>query len=669
MCAQARCAASLAAITWAIVAFGNSPNLAHSAPSGPVEPAGRILSINVSKRVSPAFGGESYGSAGTYELIEARVDALLNPDAAENAMIAGLKNAPRNAAGMVEYSFDMALLKPVDIAKSNGKLVYQVVNRGHGAIDLDGNSDAGTAFYMRQGYVFINAGWQGELRSNGRNLVAYLPIATESGDPIVQLIRQEVNPAAQALMNGRTVADGSTELIYPAAIADSKAAQLYVRQLEGDRWRRLPSTHLEFIDRAHVRLAPASGYDEGAIYDIVYRATEPVISGIGLALVRDLISFLRFDGRDGSGGANPLLCGDGVLPIRAAYAIGYSQSGRYLRFFLWQGFNQDSQGRRVFDGVMPVIAGARKGDFNRLFAQPGTSSTQHEWRRAPDNNFPFAYATLEDPVSSRVDGILARCAKSGTCPKVMHLDSGNEMASAFSWMLTTDAKGAAVEQPANVRLYYAAGLQHGPGDRMPGCRAEPVPYSWMPFQRALFVAMDQWVSEDLEPPATRYPNRANGSLVSLDAARKQWPKIPGHPFSAVRNVPGYWDYSLPLAGLIASYPVFTPRLNQDGNEMDGIVHPQIAVPLGTISGHSLRATGNAEGDQCLLQGEFLPFALDRAQRQAKRDPRLSIEQRYPGGNAEYRVKVSAAVHALVAERLLLPEDAAELSAASLPRRQ
>ena len=268
-------------------------------------------------------------------------------------------------------------------------MVYEVTNRGRGAIDLTGKTDEqsslNVADLMRRGAIVVNSAWQGELRGSAP-LIANFPVATDGKKAIVRPMRLELGFDASAT-RGLEGAKTPVPLPYPTSTVDKSQSRLYVRQNEADAWKELPAQHFDFPDRNQVKINPADGYDHGAIYDLVYPATEPVVAGVSFASVRDLISFLK-RGENG----NPLTV-QGRPVVKKAMAVGLSQSGRFLRVMLWQGFNADAQGHVVFDGLMPVIAGGRKGDFNRLFAIPGASSTQHFGTRYPDNGFPFAYTT------------------------------------------------------------------------------------------------------------------------------------------------------------------------------------------------------------------------------------------------------------------------------------
>ncbi len=427
----------------------------------------------------------------------------------------------------------------------------------------------------------------------------------------------------------------------------------------------VPAEAIALVDDHTLRIAPVP---DAAIYDIFYNATDPIVSGVGLGMPRDLVSFLRKDPGDGAMRINPLLGADGRPAVTHAYAYGISQSGRYLRTFLWQGFNRDVDGDRVFDGLLPIIAGGKKGYFNQLFAVPGQIPGELSGHR-DTAIWPFAYPVLDDPLSGTSDGILKRCIDSGDCPKIIHIDSENEVVGGYGWLLTTRPDGGAIEpQPDNLRLYALAGADHGFGGWRPGfaiCRAPmAAPVSIVPFLRAAFGLIDDWVRHGKPPPDSRYPTLADGTLVTLEEAAASWPAIPGTPFNAVRNIAEHWVADAPLPRSTGRYPLLTWAIDADGNVQDGIAHPLIAVPTGTMSGTSVRKAGHASEDLCPLAGEYFPFARTRAERLAVGDPRRSLEERYPGGDAELAAHRRQRAEALAAAGFLLPADIEEVSYAS-----
>ena len=383
--------------------------------------------------------------------------------------------------------------------------------------------------------------------------------------------------------------------------------------------------------------------------------------GIGFAAMRDAISFLRYESADRDGNPNPLAAHG--LPTTAV-SLGISQSGRMLRDFLYQGFNEDVAGRIVFDGMHPNIAGSRKTFTNYQFGQPGRWQKQHEDHVYPGDQFPFTYATLTDPLSGRTDGLQERCSVSNTCPKIVHSDGEAELWQARASLVVTDPEGGHVELPDNVRVYLLSGTQHGGG---PGVHTRPPsrgmcqnlsnPLALADTRTALSVALYEWAAKGVEPPASRFPTVAGGGLVA--ASDLGFPAIPGVKYSGSYNPLHLADHrSLPpMYG--DAYTVLVGRIDADGNMVDGVQHPNLVAPVGTHTGWNLRRAGFGEGGQCAGTGSFIPFASTDADREASGDPRRSLEERYPT-HAAYVEAVSAAADALVGERLLLPGDAAAI---------
>ena len=378
--------------------------------------------------------------------------------------------------------------------------------------------------------------------------------------------------------------------------------------------------------------------------------------GIGFAAIRDLVSFLRHD----TTAKNPIRG-----RVRHTLGFGISQSGRVLRDLVHLGFNQDLNGERVFDAIFPVVSGSRRTFINFAFAQPGRYSRQHEDHAFLDDQFPFTYPTLTDPLSGKTDGIMRRAAETGVSPKVMHLDADSDMWAARASLVATDPAGKDVAMPEDVRIYLASSTQHAVhkpaakhASQLPG---NPLGYSsWM---RALLIALTEWVEKGTPPPASRFPSRAEGSLTTREAAERAFPRIPGVNFPGVLNELHLRDHSVepPIDG--AEYPVFVNALDEDGNSLGGLRHPILAAPLGTHTGWAVRVPGYAEGDLFTVQGSYIPFPATEAERISTGDPRRSIEARYPSHDA-WAARVIAAVEKLVGERLLLREDADRLIAAA-----
>ena len=632
---------------------------------------GGILRLEISSHVSPVFEGRVFGEVGAYESIDGTIHGALDPAHPRNATIVNLDKAPRNGDGHVEYRSDFSLLKPLDTARGNGWLMYDVVNRGNKLAltrlnkGAEGNrtvtaAHAGDGFLMRRGFSVIWSGWQTGVPMGGDRLEATLPIATGANGPITAMSREEFiaegfGPGDAFLREISEKAFVGT-LTYPAAGMDPVKATLTVREREQDPRTTPPDLTWRYLDATHVEITRAAGFDRGAIYEFVYPAQDPAVMGIGFAAIRDLVAFLRHDDTS----KNPLRGA-----IRHTLGFGISQSGRVLRDMAHLGYNQDLNENPVFDAMFPIVSGSRRTDIDRAFAQPGRYSRQHEDHSFLDDQFPFTYPTLTDPISGKTDGISRAAVAAGVHPKIMHLDADSDIWAARASLVGTDTAGNDTAMPNDVRIFIASSTQHAvhkPGaahlGQLPG---NPLGYrAWM---RALTVALTEWVEFGTPPPASRFPSRAAGDLVSLAEAAEMFPRIPGVRFPDVLNELRLRDHSVEPPKEGAAYPVWVQSTDPDGNSRGGLRHPILAAPLGTHTGWSVRIPGYAEGDLFTVQGSYIPFAATEAERAAAGDPRPSLEARYPSHEV-WAAKVAAAAEHLVRERLLLPEDAEEFIAAA-----
>jgi hypothetical protein len=638
-----------------------------AAPAASSAPGSRLTRLEIVSRQT-AFGGMSFGDVGPYEILTGQAFAVADP--ARDDGIVDLANAPRNSGGLVEYRFDVQILKPVDVRKGNGILVYEVNNRGrrlmYGYFNEGGPgyeaANVGNAFLMKRGYTVAWSGWTDGESTPGSlaapaPLFAALPVATDRGRPIVATAREEWIRDAEPAISGR--------LTYPAATLDQSKASLTYRQNEADPRRPLPAAHWSYVDDRTVKVTPPPGADAGTIYEFIYQATRPVVAGLGFAGIRDFVSFLRFAAADDAGNANPLYV-DGRPVLTVAVSTGTSQSGRVQRDFLYQGFNRDAAGRKVFDGMNPIVAGGRRTFVNHRFAQPGRFTRQHEDHLYPMDEFPFTYATTTDRLTGRTDGLLARCTASRTCPLVAQVDTDSESYASPGSLVVTDPSGEPIDLPAGVRYYYLA-TAHLQGNG--GCRDAAHAVSPFPYYRAAFDGLVRWVKDGTLPPPSRAPSRQDGTYVTLEQQRRQYPAIPGRPFNDRMSAIGVRDFSVfPPTESARKYPQFVPRLDRDGNIVAGVLIPEVVAPVATLSGKAVRGDGFAAGEICGVNGSSIPFPKTKAERIARADPRMSLEERYPGGQAEYAAKYKAAADKLVAERYLLAEDGAKLAAeARLPQ--
>jgi hypothetical protein len=399
---------------------------------------------------------------------------------------------------------------------------------------------------------------------------------------------------------------------------------------------------------------PANGFDAGALYEVTYTARDPAVLGLGFAATRDVVSFLRRS----TNPANPLAAGGNT--VQRAIGFGVSQSGRFLRDFLYLGFNEDLAGAMVFEGLMPHVAGSRRMATNARFGLPGRNPRHPQDPAWQADTFPFTYQTLVDPLSGRRDGLLQRCRLNATCPRIIQTDSEHEWWASRASLLVTDLAGNHLDLPSDVRAYMIAGTPHfsEAGERMRSAPTMALPVNPMHAgapMRALLTAMQAWITTGVEPPASRVPMRAHGTLVEAsDAAPRN---IPGLPYTAIYTGAAFTDPSVLPAKLVGTYPVFVPRADRDGMAISGIRMLPLAVPRATYTGWNPRAEGFGAGTLFPLQGAVAPFAATRAEREASGDPRPSLAERY-ADNAAYVAAVQAAAARMVAERLLLPQDAA-----------
>jgi hypothetical protein len=617
-----------------------------------------------------AFEGMSFGTAGAYEIVEGRALGAVDPLHRLNCDVVNLDRAPRSAAGRVEYAVDFCLLKPVDMHQCSRRLFYDAPNRGDklalvdindakkclGSNLLESAGDAGNGFLMRQGYVIAFSAWQGGVAPGEGHMLADFPVATDSGAPVIGVTREE-------MIFAHSESPGRWPLPYPAHAPTMSGATLTVRQREGDERHAVLAPAWRFRSANAIEIDLVAGFDAGAIYEIIYTACEPTVMGLGLVAVRDFVSLLRSAPRDSGGNANPLNL-EGVPAVDHVMAHGRSQPGRFLREFLHLGFNEDSHGQRVFDGVYTTLAGSRRMFISEPFSQPGRFPRQHEDHLYPGDQFPFTYATRSDSFSSKRGGILERCWASNTCPKIMHVDSSTEFWQGRSSLVVADELACDIELPDEVRAYLLAGTGHAGAQMLAHAEAyfSPAQYlvnahDYCALVRALIAALDAWISTATAPPTSRYPSLKDGTLAPrLPRAEVGFPNIPGVNYTGLVNALSDRDYSFQPPRAIADhdYPVLVPTTDADGNEIAGIRSPDIGAPLGTYTGWNLRGANFAEG-ALMVVGAFITFPATQAEREESGDPRRSIEERYPT-HAAYVDAVQSTALTLQNERLLLPED-------------
>jgi hypothetical protein len=619
------------------------------------------------------LNGQRFGTAGPYEKLAGTVHFALDPAKAANTGVVDLALAPRNARGLVEFSADFYMLKPVDPAKGNGRLFYEAGNRGTKRIlpvfqgaaasaDPTSAEEFGNGALMRQGYTLLWMGWQWDVPPGRMRME--IPIATEGGRPITGLVRGNFIPGAN--LSSALVADRG-HAPYPVVDPDSSDHVMYVRTLPTDEPRVVPRQRWRFTGEGSVSLD--GSFEAGRIYDVVYVARDPRVIGVGLAGTRDLVSFVKHA---------PASAGNPMPGIRQAIGWGVSQTGRFLRHFVYEGFNADEAGRIVFDGVFDQVGGAGRGSFNHRFGQQSRDQLQHFNIQYPVDLFPFTDEEQLDPITGARDGLLARARRSNTVPKFFHLLTNSEYFNRAGSLVHTDVTGERdVDPPATSRIYQVASAPHIVGRFPPGPytdpdfvgRADMNPLDYNPVIRALFKALDAWVTDGTEPPPSRHPRLSDGTLTS--PAKAGWPDVPGFglpqaPMTTYRlNFGPDWSkgrVTIEPPRLGAPFVSRVPAVDEAGNDRGGIRLPQIAVPLATHTGWNYRRPEIGAPDRLASEiGSYLPLPKTRADRERTGDGRLSIEERY-ASKAAYLDRIAAAARDLVAQRYVLDEDVADLVA-------
>ena len=581
----------------------------------------RVVEFEVTSRQAPTFDGRSFGSVGAYEKITGKAKIALKPDDPRNTGIVDINLVPRNATGEVEVTTTVYILKPLDATKASGKLFYDVLNRGRKlglelmndaptSNDPTASADAGNGFLMQQGYTIVWSGWQGDVATAN----ALLGLDVPSVPGMTGTSREE-------FVFDHTKNPITADLSYPAAELDPAKAILTVRARAGDERATPADLSFKFVIPTQIEITRPSGFDAGAIYEFIYSAKESKVHGLSFAVTRDVVSFLRHESAAANGGANPLAA-DGQTTIRQAYALGISQSGRFLRDMLYQGFNTDEVGRRVFDGLIPHIAGSRKTYINYRFAQPGRYSRDHEDHLYPGDQFPFSYAVTKDPLTGQTDGILKQCLSTNDCPKVIHTDTDTENFQARISLVSTDPSGKNLDLPENVRAYLLAGLSHfvpasAKSAGTPTCQLPSNPLHAGGPLRALLLSLDAWVTEGKEPPLSRYPSVKDQTLVPPKEAG--YSGLPGLRYQGEYNEKPIVDYASMPPKPGSEYPVSVAKVDADAHAIAAIRLPAIAAPTATYLGWNLRKSGFAEGALCGLTGSVIPLAKTKAEREQSHD--------------------------------------------------
>ncbi len=636
----------------------------------------RVIRVEI-ETSTDVLHGKSFGDVGGYERLTGTIHYAVRVDNPHNSRIVDLQNAVNVRRGEVEFSSTFVAFRPKDPGKGNGSLLLEVPNRGRARIislvdggDPDLARDVGDGWLLRQGYTIVSVGWQWDAPGL-EDLKLFAPIAREGDHPIAGLIRGDVMLSEYMdeipLGHFLTGSIGGTE--YPVANPDDPRNMLTVRDLRDARRILIPRSQWQFADLVegkvvasdrHIRLS--GGFKAGEIYEYIYVAADPIVAGLGFAAIRDFASYVKH---------TP----NALLHAARVYGAGISQTGRFLRDFLYEGFNADEEGHAALDGVLAHVAGAGRGSFNYRFAQPSRDAQPTSSIDFPTDIFPFTDLPETDPVSGARAGLLERAMAEKVVPKIFFSNTSYEYWGRAAALIHVDAEGKQdVPISESVRIYHFTGLQHfsgpfpprkGAGDLLGQQPESPLPIRF--FWRAMITNMDAWVRNDTLPPRSSYPRIDNATLVTLrDYA---FPPIPDLNRAAEASEAQRLDFgpqwqqgilSRQPPGVGKAFPVLVPQVDDDGNERDGVRLPEIVVPLGSYTGWNLRDPSiGAPWQRVSFEGSYIPFARTASERRKARDPRKSIEERY-AGREDYLERFGHAVDDLIGQRWILPEDRAVL---------
>ncbi len=606
----------------------------------------------------------------SYEAIYGLIHFVLDPDDPANASVTDLQYAPVNAEGLVEYSADFKMLVP-DASIASDVLLYNVNNRGGSRLPPE---ESLTHPLSGLGYTYLVTGWINEIAARDGRLRLHAPIVGSPADPITGPVRYEISVESAA--NEVNIAGGG-HLAYTPVNADFSDASLTRRLYQADP--RMPversafSLRLEQLpdsNQPQISLQLQGGLQPGYLYELIYEAKDPVLAGAGMTGIRDMLSLIRYGGE-----AESDLASMNLPDIDHTAAWGISQSGRLLRQFVHDGFNADLAGRIVFDGIVPIISGGGYGMFNNRFAMPTRTNGQHSNHLYPNDLFPFTYGDSQDPYTGSNDGVLAQARADGVLPKVMHIQTSNEYWLRAGSLPHTNPEGTAdAELPEQVRFYTIGGSQHVNRDGLPrdsgrGQLADNHNH-WSPISESLIVAMVDWIAEGQQPPPSRYPRLADGSLVPShidgEINPRAWKAISGINHPAVMYQPRHANYGPRWESerIIDQHPIdsdhyyraLVPAVDANNNDLPSatILPPLTSVPLGSFVSWNLRSPEiGAPHSLVRLLGGYIPFAEEAGSARQAGDPRSSLDSLYQSGN-DYLQQFEAATDALIEQGYLLP---------------
>ena len=632
----------------------------------------------------PLADGRSWGDVGPYEEIRGTLRFAIDPENDANMRITDAGRAAKDSDGMVEFSSDVSIILPADPSRGSGRLMLDVVNRGNrvalpnfnsfkqptidAGVSEDADISLGNGFLMESGYTVVACGWQGDTPELPALITMDGPDAEdERGNPLVDRVYtqlQSVDDTHNFLLSDKG------HRAYPAYDMNESAARLEVRDMPDGPASLVPRAFWRFgrieDDGTYVAdpdyICAEGKFEKGRIYQIAYTTVGAPVLGLSFAGLRDCVSWFKYGSR--SAGS--------PIDISYAYAYGRSQTGRYLRTYIYNDFNRDEQGREALDGIIANVSGGMRGEFNQRFGQ-----------NSKDRNsmlaqlFPFSSVEQTDPETGVTDSLHRRLDERGSPLRVFYTNTSAEYHRGDASLIHTDPDGTTDVDPGpSVRVYHFTGTEHGTGTWPPTDTSDSgegvsrtqnmrSTIDYTPLLRACLENLDRWVAEGVDPPQSRHPRIDDGTAVPPARLRNVMDAIPGANYPSRHPLPHRRDYQLragveqvtkmpPKVGKV--YGSLVPNVDSDGNETAGITLPEISVPLAAHTGWNLRHPDiGGETQPLMYAGATIPLTKSKDERGASGDPRLSISERY-SSKGEYLARVKQAAESLVAERHLLEQD-------------
>ena len=616
---------------------------------------GSVTRVEITNR-QDVLGGKSFGAVGPYEKLVGKVYFAVDPNNQHNKIIADIDKAPRNAHGKVEFSADLFILRPKDASRGNGVMFFDVPNRGgkgllssfnraKGSADPTTEEEFGDGLLMREGYTLVSVGWEFDIPKKPGLVLLDAPVATDNGKVITGWLTQGPWFIPEKKSDSFNYVSQDFAPAYPPLDPKDAAYRLTERPALVSTPTLIPRADWQFgrLENGKVAfdanwITMKGGFKPGMVYQLDYQSKNPPVAGVGFAAMRDLASAVKYNS-------------DAIVHGKYVYTFGSSQVGRWQRQMVYEGFTIDEQGRKAVDALFIQTGGTGLGSFNERWAQPDELGSYTQTK------FPIRYETTTDPVTGKRDGLGARIP-AGLEPKILLVDTESEFydRGRVATLRAVSLDGRTdLPDPPNMRIFLLAGAKHGSGSWPPAdteaqqTKVDPLDYRWA--QRALLADLDNWVRKGVTPPPSQHPMLSDHTAVAHSDIK--FPDVPGIQWPY--HVPGGFRADLPT-GPMGMLPFLVPQVDKDGNVISGIRLPEQSVPLGTYSGWAFRSESAGQPDTLVsMAGSYIPFAKTRAERQAARDPRPSIEERYTS-REDYLRQVEAAANKLEQQRYVLKED-------------